>query len=56
MSQLSFVLQLHGSAAPIAASPQTLKAKTTATNQTFHTVIGADSLQATLDFAATLQG
>jgi len=48
MRQLSFVLQFHGSAAPVAASPQMLKAKTTATNQTFGTVIGVDSLQATV--------
>ena len=48
MRHLSFVLQFHGSAAPVAASPQILRAKTTATNQTFCTVIGADSLQATL--------
>jgi hypothetical protein len=49
MRQLSFVLQFQGSAAPVAGSPQTLQAQTTATNQTFRTVLGADGIQATLE-------
>jgi hypothetical protein len=49
MRQLSFVLQFQGSAAPVAGSSQTLHAKTTATNQTFRTVIGAGGVQATLE-------
>ncbi len=49
MRQLSFVLQFQGSAAPVAGAPQTLQAQTTATNQTFRTVLGADGIQATLE-------
>jgi hypothetical protein len=49
MPQLAFVLQFQGSAAPVAGSSQTLQAKTTATNQTFCTVIGAGGIQATLE-------
>ena len=49
MRQLSFVLQFHGSAAPVAGSSQTLQAHTTATNQTFRTALGADGIQATLE-------
>jgi hypothetical protein len=49
MRQLSFVLQFQGSAAPVAGSSQTLQAQTTAANQTFRTVLGADGIQATLE-------
>ncbi len=49
MRQLSFVLQFQGSAAPVAGSPQTLQAQTTAANQTFRTVLDADGIQATLE-------
>jgi hypothetical protein len=49
MRQLSFVLQFQGSAAPVAESPQTLQAKTTAANQTFRTVLGTAGIQATLE-------
>ena len=49
MRQLSFVLQFHGSAAPIAGSAQTLEARTTAATQTFRTVLGADGIQAVLE-------
>jgi hypothetical protein len=49
MRQLSFVLQFHGSVAPVAGSSQTLQAQTTAANQTFRTVLGADGIQATLE-------
>ena len=49
MRQLSFVLQFHGSAAPVAGSSQTLQAQTTAANQTFRTVLGADGIQAALE-------
>ena len=51
MRQLSFVLQFHGSAAPVAGSSQTLQAQTTAVNQTFRTVLGADGIQATSEAA-----
>jgi hypothetical protein len=47
--QLSFVLQFHGSVAPVAGSSQTLQAQTTAANQTFRTALGADGIQATLE-------
>jgi hypothetical protein len=47
--QLSFVLQFHGSVAPVAGSSQTLQAQTTAANQTFRTVLGADGIQAALE-------
>jgi len=46
MRQLSFVLQFEGSVAPIAGSLQTLQTQTTAANQTFHPVLGADGFQA----------
>ena len=49
MRQLSFVLQFHGSAAPVAGSPQTLEAQTTAADQAFRTVLGVDGIQATLE-------
>ena len=49
MRQLSFVLQFQGSAAPVAGSSQTLQAQTTAANQAFRTVLGADGIQATLE-------
>ena len=49
MRQLSFVLQFQGRAAPVAGSPQTLQAQTTAANQTFRTVLDADGIQATLE-------
>ncbi|HSF32734.1 MAG TPA: hypothetical protein VLK82_19960 [Candidatus Tectomicrobia bacterium] len=49
MRQLSFVLQFQGSASPVAGSSQTLQAQTTAANQTFRTVLGADGIQATLE-------
>jgi hypothetical protein len=49
MRQLSFVLQFQGSAAPVEGSSQTLQAQTTAANQTFRTVLGADDIQATLE-------
>jgi hypothetical protein len=49
MRQLSFVLQFHGSVAPVAGSSQTLEAQTTAADQTFRTVLGADGIQATLE-------
>ncbi len=49
MRQLSFVLQFQGSAAPVAGSSQTMQAQTTAANQTFRTVLGADGIQAALE-------
>ena len=49
MRQLSFVLQFHGRAAPVAGLSQTLEAQTTAANQTFRTILGADGIQATLE-------
>ena len=49
MRQLSFVLQFQGSATPVAGSPQTLQAQTTAADQTFRTVLGADGIQTTLE-------
>jgi hypothetical protein len=47
MRQLSYVLQFRGSVAPVAGSSQILEAQTTAANQTFHTVLGADGIHAT---------
>jgi hypothetical protein len=49
MRQLSFVLQFQGSAALVVGSPQTLQAQTTAANQSFRTVLGADGIEATLE-------
>jgi hypothetical protein len=49
MRQLSFVLRFEGSAAPVAASSQILQAQTTAANQTFRTVVGADGVLAALE-------
>jgi hypothetical protein len=46
MRQLSFVLRFRGSVAPVAGSSQTLEAQTTAVNQTFRIMMGADSIQA----------
>jgi hypothetical protein len=55
MRQLAFVLQFHGSVAPVAGSLQTLQAQTTAANQTFRTVLSADGIQATLEAHAGLR-
>jgi hypothetical protein len=49
MRQLSYVLQFRGSVAPVAGSSQTLQAQTTAVNQTFRTMLGADGIQATVE-------
>jgi hypothetical protein len=49
MRQLSFVLQFHGSVAPVPGSSQILQAQTTAANQTFRTMLDADGIQATLE-------
>jgi hypothetical protein len=49
MRQLSYVLQFRGSVAPVAGSSQTLQAQTTAANQTFRTMLGADGIQATVE-------
>ena len=49
MRQLSYVLQFRGGVAPVAGSSQTLQAQTTAVNQTFRTMLGADGIQATVE-------
>ena len=51
MRELVFALEFKGSAAPVPGSPNRLRAKTSATGQTFRTALKADGIQSRVDSA-----
>ena len=51
MRELVFALEFKGSAAPVPGSPSRLRAKTSATGQTFRTALKTDGIQSRVDSA-----
>ena len=51
MRELVFALEFKGSAVPVPGSPNRLRAKTSATGQTFRTALKADGIQSRVDSA-----
>jgi hypothetical protein len=51
MRELVFALEFKGSAAPVPGSPNRLRAKASATGQTFRTTLKADGIQSRIESA-----
>jgi hypothetical protein len=52
MKELVFALEFRGSAAPVPGSEKKLQAKTSATSQSFRSVLGADGIQPSVESVA----